>query len=136
MTTNMLAKELEPISEAKLQGTVNAFLKTAPVRCVWFPVPNATGNMGKRRGGILKAGGVRKAGVADWGFAWGAGSGFIELKVGDGKQGQDQIDFEADCESHGVRYEIARSVDDVQAILKSWGVLTSVSCGPSEGEKS
>lgn len=123
VTTNMLASELEPMSESKLQASVNTFLKTANPLCIWYPVPNATGNLGKRRGGILKAGGVRKAGVPDWAFVWNRGAGFIELKVGDNKQDEDQIEFEKSCLQFMVPYKIARSIEDVQRILKSWGVL-------------
>jgi len=107
-------------TEAQLHSTVNAYLTATNPPCIWFPVPNATGNLGKRRGGMLKASGVRKAGVPDWAFMWNRGCGFIELKIEGGKQSAIQKEFEKHCIAESVKYEIARSIEDVREILQEW----------------
>ncbi len=42
---------------------------------------------------------------------------FIEVKTLTGRQSPEQIQFQKDCESHGVKYLLARSVDDVADLL-------------------
>lgn len=81
-------------------------------------------------------------GVPDLFFAWGTGAGFIELKV-EGAQGSllapsgkaglrrgrrtylrgRQRLFEAWAGQYGVHHAVARSVNEVVAVLKGWGVL-------------
>ena len=110
-------------TEAQLHSAVNAYLTALNPPCIWFPVPNATGNLGKRRGGMLKASGVRKAGVPDWAFMWDSGSLFIELKIEGGRQSKIQKEFERQCLVQGVGYEIARSIEDVTEILQEWELI-------------
>ena len=42
---------------------------------------------------------------------------FVEIKTETGKQSAEQVQFQKDCESHGVKYLLARSVSDVQEML-------------------
>ncbi len=44
---------------------------------------------------------------------------FIEVKTQEGKQSPEQVQFQKDCEKHGVTYILARSVYDVKALLNS-----------------
>ena len=42
---------------------------------------------------------------------------FVECKTETGKQSPEQVQFQKDCESRGVRYILARSVYDVKDLL-------------------
>lgn len=42
---------------------------------------------------------------------------FVECKTPEGKQSPEQVQFQKDCEAHGVRYILARSVYDVKDML-------------------
>lgn len=42
---------------------------------------------------------------------------FVECKTPEGKQSPEQIQFQKDCEAHGVTYILARSVYDVKDML-------------------
>ncbi len=42
---------------------------------------------------------------------------YIEIKTATGRQSPEQIQFQRDCESHGVKYFLARSVQDVAPLL-------------------
>ncbi|MCP4122435.1 MAG: hypothetical protein GY751_11835 [Bacteroidetes bacterium] len=46
---------------------------------------------------------------------------YLELKRIDGEQADDQIAFQKHCESKGIDYQVARSLDDAMEILKQWG---------------
>jgi hypothetical protein len=87
------------------------------------------------------------AGAADFVFVWSGGGGWIEVKVDeraqtrlavedgpngpvlrarDGTRGQlstSQRQFRSWCGSTGARYEIVRSVEEMLATLRLWGVL-------------
>ena len=42
---------------------------------------------------------------------------FVEIKTETGRQSPDQVQFQKDCEAHGVTYILARSVQDVSSLL-------------------
>lgn len=42
---------------------------------------------------------------------------FVEIKTATGRQSPDQVQFQKDCEAHGVTYILARSVQDVSSLL-------------------
>ena len=63
-------------------------------------------------------------GSADYVFVWPDGGGWIELKAPTGSLSPAQQDFRDWCAGAGTRFEVARSTDDVEAILIHWGVLT------------
>lgn len=44
---------------------------------------------------------------------------FVECKTPEGKQSPEQVQFQKDCESHGITYILARSVHDVKDMLNS-----------------
>jgi hypothetical protein len=46
---------------------------------------------------------------------------YIEVKRCDGIQSKHQIEFQKHCETKGIPYEIARSLDDAKIILDNWG---------------
>ena len=47
----------------------------------------------------------------------------LEVKTAVGVQSKDQILFQKNIIKAGGKYEVVRSVEDVQAILKEWGIL-------------
>ena len=44
---------------------------------------------------------------------------FVECKTPEGRQSPEQVQFQKDCERHGVKYILARSVYDVKEMLNS-----------------
>jgi len=46
----------------------------------------------------------------------------VELKVRKNKLRPSQEDFKVWCESAGVPYYVCRSLDDLENILKEWGI--------------
>ena len=42
---------------------------------------------------------------------------YIEIKTATGRQSPEQVQFQKDCEAHGVMYVLARSVQDVASLL-------------------
>jgi hypothetical protein len=48
---------------------------------------------------------------------------FIEMKNENGKQGDNQILFEQRCIDVNAPYAICRSVEEVQMMLRAWGVV-------------
>jgi hypothetical protein len=115
------------------------------LRCVWFRIPNEHPE-GGRYGMLAQVKRVALGavpGVPDFGFIWGSGGAFIELKV-EGAQasllapsgkaglrkgrrtylrGRQKL-FVAWAQAHGVRHAVARSVGEVVTTLQQWGVLT------------
>lgn len=63
------------------------------------------------------------AGSGDYVFVGASGGGWIELKAPRGRQSDDQRDFEAWCAHVGGRYAVCRALDEVEATLRSWGML-------------
>jgi hypothetical protein len=113
------------------------------LRCVWTRVPGEH-EQGGRIGAmhqVKRAVTGYVAGVPDFAFFWGTGSGLIELKT----QGQQSSFLTPDgvglrsgrktyqskpqrmwqrwAESHGVKVEVVRSVPELRTALRSWGVL-------------
>jgi hypothetical protein len=111
--------------ETQLQISVMRWLELAGV--FGFHVPNG-GKRSRTEAAIMKAAGVR-AGAADLVIVWTgphgyARVGFIELKApgtrGGSTTNQDQ--FGEDVEALGAPYVVARSIEDVDLALRSWGV--------------
>jgi len=64
-------------------------------------------------------------GLSDWSFLLNDGSGrcvFLELKKTGGKQSQNQIDFQADCERRLIPYYCVDDVIDLKEILDIYGM--------------
>lgn len=66
---------------------------------------------------------------------------FLELKEAKGKQSSDQIEFEKACNALGVEYRIARTPEEIDAVLTEFGAIDKpsvsqpterldASCGP------
>lgn len=110
------------MTETDLQKSVIQWLDLVKPDAYWFHVPNESkSHVSHRR--KLKEMGV-KAGVADLVFIMRDGKvGFIELKMPKSYTSDNQKMFASRMEFFGVPYEIARSIEDVERILKQWGAL-------------
>lgn len=92
---------------------------------VFYAVPNG----GKRdliEAVRLKAQGVKR-GVYDWHLHWRNTygvpmTGVIELKIGDGTRQEEQVSFGRRMADIGHRTGVARSIDEVMAWIRLWGV--------------
>lgn len=104
-----------------LQMQIARFLKIAAPGLMWWHVPNG-GYRNPREAKKLKDMGVLP-GVADLCFLLPGGlSGFIELKVGKNPQTQSQKDFALAAIANGAAYAVCRSLAEVDATLRAWGV--------------
>jgi len=107
--------------EAQLSAAFFQYLLAAKPRCVYTAVPNG-GSRSLIEASNLKRQGVI-AGAGDFVFTWDLGSGWIELKTEKGMLNPNQLAFQASCQRLGVKYEVARSLDECIKVLKGWKVL-------------
>ena len=92
---------------------------------LWFHCPNGE-SRSARTGAKLKAMGVR-AGVADLIIVRPGGLVyFLELKTAKGSLSIAQRAFRDACEANGVPYSVAYSPERVEAVLRGWDVLRTV----------
>ena len=94
---------------------------------LFFSVPNeasVSGATGKDFGRTinLKKMGVT-SGVSDLVIGHNGRMYCLEVKNEKGKQSKNQLLFERWCIDCGIRYRVVRSVEDVQNVLKDWGVI-------------
>ena len=89
----------------------------------WFHVPNQRGTRTIYEAQILKALGVR-AGVPDLIVCWRGRFLAIELKAPRGRVSETQAETQASIAAAGGETHLCRSVDDLIASLRSWGVPT------------
>lgn len=93
------------------------------LKAVWCAIPNENPDNNNKLFGIkLKHLGKIK-GAPDLVFLWDSGCGFIEFKSMVGRQTEEQKDFEEWCKFYNVRYEVAKSPQQAELILKNWGLL-------------
>ena len=105
---------------------LRAFTLDGRLSAIWCHVGNEIGGGRGRSSQIAYA--VAKAmgfisGFPDYIFGWGGGCGLMEFKAKAGTQSDSQRWFQAWCERVGIPYEIVRSADDGEALLRKWGVL-------------
>ena len=116
--------------EYRLQMAVKSYLDMAlPGDVVWYHVPNGEKH-DKRTGAKLKAMGV-KAGVPDLAFVLppAGQAAFIELKTEDGDQSSNQTAFRLSVRQAGGLEAVARSVEEVESVLRRWGVALRATTG-------
>lgn len=115
--------------EQKLQIAVASLLDVYERQglLTYAHVPNG-GARTKVEGGILKAMGVR-AGFPDLIIMWMPRdsnlprTGFIEMKAGDGRLSESQRFWRDWMIGAGFDWAEARSLEEVQALLKKWGII-------------
>jgi hypothetical protein len=116
--------------EERLQRAVVQYLMLAvdPAQCLWWHVPNG-GHRYPATAARMKLMGVRP-GVPDLAFILPGGrSGFIELKAGRGTLSDNQKIFRMHALTQGAFWAEARSIADVEHILRGWGVALTASVG-------
>lgn len=109
--------------EDRLHRTVATFLSRAlpnPAEAIWLHYP-----AGEKRsafaGAKLKAYGAR-AGVPDLYFRWSGGVGWLELKADKGVVSPEQRRFMEQVEQLGDKVAVVRTLEVVEATLRSWGL--------------
>lgn len=108
-------------AEDVLQMQVMRFLAIAAPGLLAYHPANG-GYRNPREARKLKDMGV-KPGVADLALILpDSRAAFIELKVGKNRQTDTQKAFQADCERIGAPYAVCRSLEEVEASLRAWGV--------------
>ncbi len=119
-------KRLNP--EEIAQRDVVLFLGVAlPPDVFYWHCPN--GGFSKGQNGRNKAMGV-KAGMPDLHFILGWNElAFIEMKALKGVLSDDQRAFRDLCQARGIKWALCRSVEDVEATLRGWGVALKATTG-------
>ena len=102
-------------SEAQIQAEVVQLLQREKIFC--HSVPNEGAGTDMIRTTQLIALGLRK-GVADLIVWWPDGIGYLEMKRPGGKQSKEQLLFEGKCKEYGVSYDLAHSVEEVEALIE------------------
>lgn len=107
--------------EDDLQEVVAQFLRLAlPADVLFMAIPNG-GFRIKKEMARLKRMGVLP-GAADLFLVYRGLTYFLEMKTPDGVMSQVQREFQRRCKELGIPYEVARSLDDVERVLRMWGV--------------
>lgn len=101
-------------SEQKIQAEIVQALQSAGL--YFFSVANEAAGRSAVAQMQLIAMGLRP-GVADLVVLTPPTVIFLEIKTPDGKQSDKQIKFQKKVESMGYRYEIARSIEDIQWLI-------------------
>lgn len=109
------AKMVPRHAEAVIQAEVVQLLQKNGIFC--HSVPNEGAGTDMIRTTRLIALGLRK-GVADLVVWWPDGIGYLEMKKPGGTQSPEQKVFEMKCKQYGVAYDLARSVDEVEALIE------------------
>lgn len=123
--------------EQDLQIAAVQYLRLALPDCQIIHCPNG-GKRGKAEGAIFKAMGVQ-AGVADLlvcrGFWFGGTEhekpfvGWIELKANKGRLNVAQKEFRDGCFERGIPWMEARSLDEIEYIVRAWGLEPRATVG-------
>lgn len=92
------------------------------LKAVWLHVPNES-KRSKAAGAIARALGLIP-GTADYLFLHADGSFALECKGPDGKQTENQKDFEQWCRTQGVPYQMFRTVEEGLGYVRDYGVLS------------
>ena len=109
--------------ELALHVAVSRFLRAAlPNEATYTTFP--LGGGGQARGQRLKAMGTR-AGWPDLQVLYAGRAFLIELKGPDGRLSEDQVCTHRRIKSAGCPVVVARSVEDVDAALRNWGIPLS-----------
>lgn len=119
-------RKLNP-EEAAQRQVVEYLQLSAPPSLIWYACPN--GGHSKGQNGRNKALGVLP-GVPDLHFVLdGNRIAYIEMKAPKGVLSEAQKTFKAVCVLRGSPWALCRSVDEVEAALRSWGVPLKATLG-------
>jgi hypothetical protein len=104
--------------ESQLQSAVEYYLKLYENQQKLVYIKNNTGLFRNEKGGAYRVG---KKGSSDFIIAVKGGvTLWIEVKLPSTKQNPNQIEFQDKIEKLSHKYYVARSLDDVVAILKKY----------------
>lgn len=110
------------MTEHALHMAVAQYLRVQCPRLLWWTVDQTA--LHGRHGRTLKEKGVLP-GVPDLSFVLppNGRAAYIELKWDKGRQTPTQEAFETQARAAGALYAVCRSVDEVEGVLRGWGVL-------------
>ena len=110
-------------AEARIQAAVVEWIRWCAPQTVVFAIPNG-GLRGKAEAARLRWTGVL-AGVPDLAVLAPVGKVFfLEVKTPDGRLSADQAEMFDQLVALGIDAAIVRSVDDVRAAFRAWGIET------------
>lgn len=111
------------MTEDKIQKEIVKYLRAVlPSNVIMYHCPNG-GKRSAKAGGQFRNMGVLP-GVPDLCFVLPDGkAAFIEVKQIDGVLSESQVNFSSDVTRNGCPYGVARSVDDAEVLIKSWGLI-------------
>lgn len=114
------------MSEYSLHVTVADYLRARCPRLTWWH-SHQSGHLSMVERAKAKRMG-RRAGVPDFTFILppNGRTAFIELKADKGRQSETQALFEEAAKKAGALYALCRSVEEVEGVLRAWGVLVTV----------
>lgn len=109
-------------TERQVHRAIADWLRVMRPDCLWFHVPNG-GWRDAGTAGLMKGLGVKK-GIPDLAFVLPGGrAGFMEVKRPcEGRLSPDQKAMFTVIRETGGLVEVVESIDDVQRVLKLWGV--------------
>jgi len=121
-----VAQYRQTVKEHDLQAGLIRYLKLhARTDVHYFAIPNAA-KRSWQTAAKMKAEGL-SAGVADLCFMLTGGrAAWLELKIKNEKQTDEQLAFEQICNALGHPYMVARTFDTAVAILRSWRILKEI----------
>ena len=96
------------------------------LRAIWTHVPNELAGAARATpaAAIARAAGLI-TGASDYLFLWNDGSGVLEAKSKTGSLSPSQKDWREWCQMHGIPHAVFRTVEEGEANLREWGVLTA-----------
>lgn len=107
--------------EQDLQRAVVAFLHAVlPANAFTLHIPNG-GKRSKREAAIMVGLGVM-AGAADLPVFYDGRAFMLELKSQRGRPSKAQERFAMTCHAANIPWKMARSIEEVEAALRSWGI--------------
>lgn len=109
--------------EQIIHRSIGAYLDAVLPATAWWFHPANGGKRGKIEAAIFKSLGVR-AGLADIGILWDGRIFWIEVKAADGRLTEAQGRCHQRLWECGCPVVVARSIDDVAGILRSWAIPT------------
>jgi len=106
--------------------TLDLLRKSSRRNVLYTHIPLGIQSANGRKAGRWQIAMGARRGAADFLIVMNGRAGFLELKTKKGKQSLWQKQFELDALDAGALYALARSPEDVTAILIKWGAIRAV----------
>lgn len=107
----------------KFSNACKAWGIQGQLKATWAHIPNENSNNKHKGFGMVQKAMGKIPGAPDYVFVGPEGSGWIEFKSEIGKLSPSQKNFQEWCKSMGANYEMVRSVEEAEHVLKTWNLL-------------